>query len=485
MKFEDLREFIQKIDEIGELTRVDGVDPKTEIGPISEIVAWNPDPPAILFDNVKGYPPGFRIMVWPFSSTKRAQLIYGFPDGLGSKELVMWWKDRLENYAPIPPKEVSSGPVMENVQKGTDVNLLGFPAPLWHKEDGGPYLATGSVAIVRDPDTGGLNLGSYRGMLYDNNTLGHHMAAGHDGQVIRDKYHQRGEPCPIVVSLGNDPSFLVAANESLPYDMSEYDYGGFIRGAPYQVIKGPETGIPFPATAEVVIEGEIPPPAVEPKRTEGPWGEGPGYYSSGYLQPVIKPKAVYFRNDPIITGVPTYRFRQQGVRGFTGLAWQWHRLEKSGLPGIKGVGRAGRFQVISIKQYYSGHALRVADLVMAGLNDRPPRYLVIVDDDIDPFSRRQVDWAMYSRVDPATQVHIQKERWCSAVNPAGLTTEKRKIEDYSLGTLIIDACKPFRWREDWHTMFKTHELEEERRKEIAGKWKSILGELITKTMPKQ
>ncbi len=485
MKFEDLREFIKRVDEIGELQRVDGADPKTEIGPITEIVAWTPEHPSLLFDNIKGYPKGYRIMVWSYTSTKRAQLIYGFPDGLGNKALVSWWKDKLENYKPIPPKEVSGGPVMENVQTGEDVNLFQFPAPLWHEEDAGPYLATGSAAILIDPDTGCLNIGSYRGMLYDKNTLGHHLAAGHDGQVIRDKYHQRGEPCPIVVSLGNDPSLLLASSESLGYHMSEYDYGGFIRGAPYEVVKGPVTGIPFPAAAEVVIEGEIPPPSDEPRRIEGPWGEALGYYSSGSLQPVIKVKAVYYRNDPIILGNPTMRFREGGTAaGFAGLAWQWHLLEKSGLPGIEGVGRAGPFLVISIKQYYSGHALRVADLAMTGLHDRPPKYLVIVDDDIDPFSRRQVDWAIKTRVDPAVQLHIQRERWASATNPAGLTQDKRAIEDYSLGTLIIDACKPFRWRENWDIMFKTSELKEARRKAITEKWKSVLGELITRKMPK-
>jgi UbiD family decarboxylase len=485
MKFEDLREFIKRVDEIGELRRIDGADPKTEIGPIAEIVAWTPEHPTILFDNIKGFPRGYRIMVWSFTSTKRAQLIYGFPDGLGYKELILWWKDKLENYRPIPPKEVSSGPVMENIQQGEGVNLLQFPAPLWHKEDAGPYLATGSIAILRDPDTGRLNLGSYRGMLYDNNTLGHHFAAGHDGQVIRDKYHQRGEPCPVVVSLGNDPSFLLASAENLAFDMSEFDYGGFIRGAPYEVIKGPVTGIPFPATSEIVLEGEVPPPDVEPKRMEGPWGEGGGYYSGGSLQPPIKVKAVYYRNDPIILGHPTMRIREQGIsREFAQLAWRWHRLEQSGLPGIKGLGMVGPFQVISIKQYYSGHALRVADFAMTGLNDRPPRYLVIVDDDIDPSSRRQVDWAIRTRVDPAVQLHIQRERWASVTIPAGLTPDKLAIEDYSLGTLIIDACKPFRWREHWDAMFKTNELKEKTRKEIAEKWKPVLGELITKKMPR-
>jgi 4-hydroxy-3-polyprenylbenzoate decarboxylase len=485
MQFEDLREYIKKIEEIGELKRIDGADPLTEIGPITEIVGWTKDHPCLLFDNIKGYPKGFRIITLTANSNKREQLIWGFPNKLGFKDLILWWKNKLDNYVPFPPKEVSTGPVMENIQNGEKVDLLMLPAPLWHLEDAAPYLVAGGVTILKDPDTGRLNLGSYRGMVFDKNTLVHYFAPGHDAQVIRDKYHHKAQSCPIVVCMGFDPSFLSAAAQSLDYNMSEYEYGGFMRGAPYKIIKGPVTGLPFPSTAEVVLEGEIPPPAEEPKKMEGPFGEGGGYYSFGVPQPVVKIKALYYRNDPIIIGEPTFRFKQAGSSfGFSNAAGIWHRLEKS-VPGIKGIAQVGLFLVISIKQYYSGHALRVADLVMSGLNGgTPPRYLVIVDDDIDPSSRSQVDWAINTRVDPAVQINIQRERLARVVIPAGMTKEKREIEDYGVSTVIIDACKPFPWRKDWDALFKTDELREEPRKRIAEKWEPVLGELITKTMPK-
>ena len=98
---------------------------------------------------------------------------------------------------------------------------------------------------------------------------------------------------------------------------------------------------------------------------------------------------------------------------------------------------------------------------MVGLADRPPRYLVLVDDDIDPTNAKLVNWAINTRVDPATQVHIQRGRWCNAVNPAGLTPQKRAIEDYALGTMIIDACRPFALREHWQSMFATSDIGDE------------------------
>jgi 4-hydroxy-3-polyprenylbenzoate decarboxylase len=484
MRFKDLREYVKKVDEVGELKTVLGADTKTDIGPITEITAWSPEHPMILFDEIKGYPRGWRIVAHSYDSYKRMQLIYGFPEGMKGKELVKWWKDKLDNYEPIPPEEVHSGPVMENVQKGEDVDLLKFPAPIWHAQDAAPYLATGSASVLRDPDTGELNVGAYRGLVYDRNTLGHHLAGGHDGQVIRDKYFERGENCPIVVTLGNDPAFAIAAAENMRYKQNELDYAGFLRGEPVEIIFGPITGLPFPATAEVVLEGEIMHPDVEPKRVEGPWGEGLGYYAAGFPQPAIKVKAVYHRNDPIISGEPTLRFRERGAAGgFAQTARRWHMLEQSGLGGIQGVGQVGPFLVISIKQQYSGHAMRVADYAMTGLADRPPRYLVLVDHDIDPTNRNLVMWAINTRVDPAVQIHIQRERWCNAVNPAGLTPEKRIIEDYTLGTVIIDACKPYRWRNVWDKMFKLSDIDETLRQQTADKWEDVLGALITAPKP--
>lgn len=484
MVFSDLRAYLQKVDEIGELGHVRGADPEVEIGSITEITAWTPEHPMFLFDDIAGVRPGFRIAVHSFDSYRRMQLLYGFPDGATPKELVRWWKGRLGEYVPVPPIEVCSGPVMDNVMEGDGVDLLRFPAPVWHQRDGGPYLVTGGVSVLRDPDTGELNLGCYRGMLYDRNTLGHHLAAGHHGQVIRDKYFERGENCPIVVSLGHDPSYTLAAAENVGFGWSEIEFGGFVRGAPYEVLRGPRTGLPMLAGAEVVLEGEILHPDREPKRVEGPWGEGVGYYTAGFPQPPVRVHAIYHRDAPIILGEPTLRFRNRGRAGsFARAAQRWHLLEHSGLEGVAGVGQVGPFLVIAVHQYYTGQAMRIADFAMSGLADRPPRFLVLVDDDIDPTNRALVEWAIATRADPSVQVHVQRERWGNAVNPAGMTPERRAIEDYALGTVIIDACKPFRWRHQWDSMFKETDIDEALRRRIAGKWSDTLGPIIREPKP--
>lgn len=484
MAFRDLRAYLQQVEDIGELRWVHGADTKSEIGAITEITAWSPDHPMILFDEIPGVDPGYRIAVHSYGSYQRMRLLYGFSDGADKKQLVRWWKDRLDSYQPVPPVVVDRGPVLENMQEGADVDLHRFPAPLWHQADAGPYLVAGGTSVLRDPDTGGLNVGCYRGMLYDRNTIGHHLAAGHHGQVIRDKYFARGLNCPILVSLGHEASFTLAGAENVGFGQSEFSYGGFLRGAPYEVITGPRTGLPMLAGAEVVLEGEILRPGAEPKRVEGPWGEGLGYYAAGFPQPPLRIHAVYHRNDPIILGEPTLRFRAPGAAGsFSRTARRWHLLERSGLEGITGVGQVGPFLVIAVRQYYSGQVMRIADYAMTGLADRPPRYLVLVDDDIDPSNRTLVEWAINTRVDPSAQVHIQRERWGNAVNPAGLTPERRAIEDYTMGTMIIDACRPFRWREHWDKMFKESDIDERLRRQTAEKWAATLGPIISEPKP--
>lgn len=484
MAFQDLREYLDAVEKADELKVVRGADLGSDVGSITEITAWSPEHPLVLFDDIPGHPAGTRVAVHSFDSYRRMQLIYGFPDGLRGSALTAWWKDRLDDYVPAPPVEVDTGPVMQNLMTGEDVDLYRFPAPRWHAQDGGPYLATGGASVLRDPDTGLLNAGCYRGMLYDRNTIGHHLAGGHNGQVIRDKYFARGENCPVVITLGNDPSYTLAGAENVGFGQSELEFGGFLRGAPYEMITGSFTGLPFPATAEVVLEGEILHPDVEPKRSEGPWGEGLGYYASAFDQPAVRINAVYHRDDPIIMGEPTLRFRNRGAAGgFAQTARRLHLLEHSGLEGVRGIGQVGPFLVVSIKQHYSGQVMRVADFVMAGLADRPPRYLVMVDEDIDPTSTALVNWAIATRVDPAHQIHIQRERWCNVINPAGLTPAKRAIEDYTLGTTIIDACKPFRWRADWGRMFARSDIDDDLRAATAAKWEDALGPLITAPKP--
>ncbi|NIO11987.1 MAG: UbiD family decarboxylase, partial [Deltaproteobacteria bacterium] len=164
-----------------------------------------------------------------------------------------------------PPKMVDSGPLMENVLRGEEVDMLKIPVPIWHELDGGPYIGTGLAVIVKDPDTGWVNLGSYRLQLHDRYTTGLFCEPENDGRAIIEKYWKAGKPCPVAISLGPEPIIFLTASGSTgcPKRVPEYDYAGFILDEPIPVIEGPLTGLPISAHSEIAVEGEIPPPDSE------------------------------------------------------------------------------------------------------------------------------------------------------------------------------------------------------------------------------
>ncbi len=300
----DLRSFIEASKQVGDWREIKGADWNLEIGALIESAAeLITPPPMLLFDEIKGYPRGFRVAALLFANYKRVALALGLPHDKGKLELVRLAARKIKSSKAIPPVEVKTGPVMENVMRGDQIDLLRFPALRSHENDDGRYIGTGDTLINRDPPAGFVNMGTYRMQLHDRDLLGLWMSPGQHGRLIAMKYWEKGESCPVVATFGPDPLCFLAANAKIPWGQSELDYVGGLRGRPLEIIKGPVTGLPIPAHAEVAIEGEVPPPSVE-SRDEGPFGEWPGYYSGGTLgtgerQPVIKVKAVYYRNDPI------------------------------------------------------------------------------------------------------------------------------------------------------------------------------------------
>ncbi|MDP2725961.1 MAG: UbiD family decarboxylase, partial [Dehalococcoidia bacterium] len=393
MAYKDLREWLARVEELGELRRAEGAHWDLELGAIAQMLekGWRmtgkavgkasselEGRPAILFDRIKDYPQGYRVLVGMLGSLPRLALTSNLPLDIDQWGYVQQWKRRLEAPQLIPPTLVSSGPVVENYYTGKDIDLWKFPTPRWFELDGGRYIGTASAIITRDPDSGWVNLGTYRVQVHDTDTLGFYISPGKHGRIHRDKYFARGEPCPVVMCFGHDPLLHLVSSMQVPYGVSELDYAGGIRGEPLEVIKGEHTGLPIPAWAEIAIEGESPPGE---RRVEGPFGEWTGYYASGEREePVVKVKALMHRHNPIMTGVPP--------RGSTLIraAEIWNSLDKAGVPDVRGVwSYQGRFiTVVSIKQRYPGHAKQAAVIAsQCQSGAHIGRYVIVVDEDID------------------------------------------------------------------------------------------------------
>ena len=221
-----------------------------------------------------------------------------------------------------------------------------------------------------------VNAGTYRVLVHDKNTLCVFIEPGKHGDVIRKKYWAAGTHCPMVVTVGQAPVLGAVAASTAAEGVSEFAIAGARLGRPVELLDGKHTGLPFPADAEIVFEGTMPPPE-EVSVAEGPFGEWPGYYASNSRpEPVLQIKAVYHRDDPIIVGAPPVRPVLPGFWYGTGgsahfrAASLWDELEAAGVPGIKGVwtlpGGGPRFiRVVAIEQLHAGHA-KMAGLVAAG-----------------------------------------------------------------------------------------------------------------------
>lgn len=473
--FDGLQEFIDAAMEVDEWRVIEGIDWNLELGALYEATAELIDePPMLIFDRIKGYPPGFRVACFVAESKKRSALMLGLPIDKSRSELRKLAADKIRNVKPIPPVEVETGPVMQNVMAGDEVDMWKFPAPRYHAMDGGRYIGTGDNVINRDPETGFINVGTYRMEVHEKDLLGLWMSPGQHGRQICQRYWARGESCPIVATFGGDLLAFMAGHTKIPWGYSELEYIGGLRGRPLEVIKGPITGLPIPAHAEIAIEGEVPPPKVE-ARDEGPFGEWPGYYSGGSLgtgepQPVIRVKAVYHRNNPIIHNrAPLWPGASPRGLGYgdDGRA----KLEAAGIQDVAAVASHSPYvRVIAIRQRYAGHAKQAA--LAAASQMRNGRWIVIVDDDIDPSNWKEVMWAMTTRCNPATDIEIVDGAWSTPLDPL-VSVDRAKCDsgDHTNSLAIFYANRPFHLRDQFP---KVSRSPRELREQVVEKYRGIL-----------
>lgn len=472
-----LRSFLAAVEKTGELTHVRDADWDLEIGAIAELSYRAARPKALLFDNIKGYAAGRRVLTGSTGSPRRLGLALRFGADLDGAGLVSalrgkpsQWAAQAPNYPVLP---VTDAPLLANEVPGDKVDLLAFPVPRWHGLDGGRYIGTGCLVVTSDPETGKHNGGCYRMEVQDNGRgVTIHAILGKHGAQDIARWFERDGRAPVTVSFGHDPLLLALGGTEVPRGVSELEYAGAVAGERVPVVIGPDTGLPIPAGSEIAIEGFLRP---DLKREEGPFGEWTGYYA-GARQPCLAMEItrLYHRDDPILLGAPPGRppHDYSYMRTVMKSAMIHDELVATSVPGVKAAwaheaGGGRLFIAVSVEQRYAGHARQVgylaAQLPAAAYMNR---FVVVVDDDIDPSNLDQVIWAMSTRTDPAQDIDILRRSWGSRLDPmlpTGATPYNSRA--------VIDACRPY---ERLDTFPRVAESDPEFLKTIHERWRDVI-----------
>ena len=149
MANKDLRDWIRTIDAAGQLKIIKGANTKEEIGGFVDIFQRQMGNPALLFDEVPGFPKGHRVIANILTSVPRINVALGLPPQASEMELIGWWRDYMKHAPSHPPQAVNGGPLLENVLEGKDVNIQSIPTPVWHERDGGPYIGTACTVVMK------------------------------------------------------------------------------------------------------------------------------------------------------------------------------------------------------------------------------------------------------------------------------------------------------------------------------------------------
>jgi len=442
MPFKDLREFIANLEKEGEALRIeDEIDWNLEAGAMIRR-SNEAGLPALFFQNVKGYPEGYRLFGEALSNHRRIAIAMDMAPDTHVKQLIEEYSKRKK--LPIKPVLVSDGACKENIQIGDEVDLFKFPVPMVHEGDGGRFIGTWHLTICKDSNSDWVNWGMYRHMVHNRNTLGAQARPHTHAIKIGQGWMEKGKPMEIAIVIGVEPISTFCAAAPIPYGVSEVDIAGGIRGEPVQLIKCETVDLEVPATAEIVIEGEL---RLGETMKEGPFGEYIGYMGSRReALPVIHVKAVTHRNNPILSmGSEGYPVTSTHItHSVTNPAECLEILRTFGIPvtgACEFTEAATMLMVVAIK---AGRARAddVAHAIWASRLGPATPWVIVVEDDVDPFDMGQVLHALASKCHPWRGI-VRLEH---ARGQALIPWLSRHEQKYLLGSRAYFDCT---WPPDW------------------------------------
>ncbi len=421
MKYKDLREFIEQLEQIGELKRIKHpVDPNLEMTEIADRVL-RAKGPALLFENPIGS--SMPVLANLFGTPERVAQGMGEEDVSQLREIgkllaflkepepPKGFKDAMKTLPiyrkvlDMSPKIIKKAVCQEVILEGEQVDLNQLPIQTCWPEDAGPLITWGLV-ITKGPNKERQNLGIYRQQVIAKNRVIMRWLAHRGGALDYKEWQEEhpGERFPISVALGTDPATILAAVTPVPDSLSEYAFAGLLRGAKTELVKSVGNDLQVPASSEIVLEGYLEPGDEAP---EGPFGDHTGYYNEVDNFPVFTIERITMRNDPIYHS--TYTGRPPDEPAILGVALnevfvpilqkQFPEIVDFYLPPE---GCSYRMAVVSIKKQYPGHAKRILFGIWSFLRQfMYTKFIIVCDDDINVRDWNDVIWAMTTRMDPA------------------------------------------------------------------------------------
>jgi UbiD family decarboxylase len=413
-----LREYIDALKTLGEIQDVEKeVDWDLELGAITRRV-YETGSPSPLFHNIKGYGKGFRVFGAPAATSRqdglylsRVALSLGLrPDATGQEmvEALAAAKSR----EGIAPKRVATGPCKENIELGSDVDLLQFPTPLIHGGDGGRYFNTWGTMIVQSPDKKWTNWSISRMMILGKDKMTGIVDVHQHLGMIHKMWSDTGKPTPFALAQGCEPFVPFVCGMPLPAHVSEGDFAGAYFGEPIEVVKCETSDLEVPASSEIVIEGTI---SNTEKALEGPMGEYAGYLWAGTAehQPILNITAITYRNEAILPVVAAGEPVEEDHTccGITGSGEMLFHLREKGIPATmvwSPLATACHWWVVTVPvDFRTTMSCTKEELCRTigkiafdtKLGSQMPK-MMVVHNDIDPTDLQELIWAFATRCHP-------------------------------------------------------------------------------------
>lgn len=433
MPFESLGEYVEALEQVGQLKRVKTrVSPNLEVAEIMRRLMYAGNSPAILFENVENS--NMQILGNAFGTLDRLRLALGIddfteigrriteltkmkiPSGMLNKLKML---PKLSEISEYGPRQVDSGPVAEIVETEDKASLNSMPVLKSFSGDAGKFITFG-ITVTKHPETETRNLGVYRIQIIDDRHAIMHWQTHKRGAQHFRMLKEYNKKIEVAIVIGADPATVFSAVAPVPEGMDKYLFSGITRKKGIKLIKCKTIDLEVPANAEVVLEGYVDPDDI---RMEGPFGDHTGYYTPPEPFPTFTLKAILRRSHPIylttVVGKPVLEDAYIGKvieRSFLPLIQMFHpEVTDFAMPA------AGWFQglaIISIKKQYPGQAKKVM-MGLWGMGQLSlTKMFVVVDSEINVHDMDDVIWAVTTRADPARDTIIINNTPTDTLDPA-------------------------------------------------------------------